>query len=95
MTKDIGNRIPATANRGGRKRGTERIGKKGENPTVHYYNTNVGKKSRAFSCNRKTFLNYQDRLRGYERDKQKLLSESLPPDEYSDKLKSLKDKWRI
>lgn len=47
--------------------------------------------------NKKLFMSYQDRLRGYERDKQKLLSTSanLPANEFSDRLKSLQNKWKI
>ena len=46
---------------------------------------------------KKLFMSYQDRLRGYEQDKQKLLSTSaaLPADEFSDRLKALQNKWKI
>lgn len=42
-------------------------------------------------------ISYQDRLRGYEKDKQKLLNTMahLPAAEFSERLKALQDKWRI
>ena len=42
-------------------------------------------------------MSYQDRLRGYERDKQQLLSTMahLPAAKFSERLKALQDKWRI
>lgn len=42
-------------------------------------------------------MNYQDRLRGYERDKQQLLATMahLPAMQFSEKLKALQEKWRI
>ncbi len=42
-------------------------------------------------------MNYQDRLRGYERDKQRILSTMahLPAADFAAKLKALQDKWRI
>jgi hypothetical protein len=57
-----------------------------------YYNTRSIEKSSAFYK-----MPYQDRLRGYERDKQQLLATaaSLPADEFSDRLKALQDKWKI
>lgn len=47
--------------------------------------------------NKKIVMSYQDRLRGYEQDKQKLLSTSaaLPADEFSERLKALQNKWKI
>lgn len=47
--------------------------------------------------NKKLFMSYQDRLRGYERDKQQLLATMahLPASEFSDRLKALQDKWKI
>lgn len=47
--------------------------------------------------NKKLFMSYQDRLRGYERDKQKLVSTEshLPADEFAEKLKALQEKWGI
>lgn len=46
---------------------------------------------------KKLFMSYQDRLLGYERDKQELLSTSahLPADKFAEKLKALQDKWKI
>lgn len=46
---------------------------------------------------KKLFMSYQDRLRGYEQDKKNLLSTSasLPADEFSDRLKSMQNKWKI
>lgn len=40
---------------------------------------------------------YEDRLRGYEQDKQELLATMahLPAAEFAEKLKALQDKWRI
>lgn len=42
-------------------------------------------------------MSYQDRLHGYERDKQQLLATMahLPAAEFSERLKALQDKWRI
>lgn len=42
-------------------------------------------------------MSYQDRLRGYERDKQALLSKMAhaPASDFSEKLKALRDKWKI
>ena len=50
------------------------------------------KRKKPSSC-----MSYQDRLRGYEQDKQKLLSTMahLPAADFSEKLKALQDKWRI
>lgn len=47
--------------------------------------------------NKKLFMSYQDRLRGYERDKKELLANAahLPADEFSDRLKALQNKWKI
>lgn len=46
---------------------------------------------------KKILMSYQDRLLGYERDKQKLVSTEshLPADAFAEKLKALQDKWRI
>lgn len=48
---------------------------------------------------RKGFLrpDYQQRLAGYERDKQNLIRTMahLPADEFAAKLKELQEKWRI
>lgn len=43
------------------------------------------------------FMTYQERLRGYEKDKQLLLATMahLPAREFADKLKDLQDKWHI
>lgn len=43
------------------------------------------------------FMSYQDRLRGYEKDKQELLATSahLPAEEFAERLKALQDKWKI
>lgn len=42
-------------------------------------------------------MSYQERLRGYEKDKQQLLATMahLPAAEFSERLKALQDKWRI
>lgn len=42
-------------------------------------------------------MSYQDRLRGYEREKQELLSKMsrAPASDFSEKLKALQDKWKI
>lgn len=42
-------------------------------------------------------MSYQERLRGYERDKQRLLATMahLPAADFYEKLKALQDKWRI
>lgn len=46
---------------------------------------------------KKIIMSYKDRLFGYERDKQKLVSEEshLPADEFAEKLKALQEKWGI
>lgn len=46
---------------------------------------------------KKLFMSYQDRLRGYERDKEELLYSAayLSAEEFAKRLKSLQDKWRI
>lgn len=47
--------------------------------------------------NKKLFMSYQDRLRGYERGKKELLATNahLSAEEFSEKLKELRDKWKI
>lgn len=44
-----------------------------------------------------TLMSYQDRLRGYEKDKDLLLSTlaHLSAEDFAKKLKELQDKWRI
>lgn len=46
---------------------------------------------------KRAFLPYQERLRGYERDKQELVRTMahLPADEFAAKLKALQEKWKI
>jgi hypothetical protein len=46
---------------------------------------------------KRALLPYQERLRGYERDKQNLVRTMahLPADEFAAKLKALQEKWKI
>lgn len=55
------------------------------------------KKNKTHSTKLSPLMSYQDRLRGYEQDKQKLLSTSaaLPANEFSERLKALQNKWKI
>jgi hypothetical protein len=48
-------------------------------------------------ASKKPALSFQDRLRGYERDKRELLAAAatISTVELSDRLKDLSDKWRI
>jgi hypothetical protein len=55
----------------------------------------MGKQNRFWKAPR--CMSYQDRLRGYERDKQRLVATAayLPADEFAEKLKVLQEKWKI
>lgn len=60
-------------------------------------NTDTKANRKLYSQRPAVCMSYQERLRGYERDKQHLLATmaSLPASEFSEKLKALQDKWRI